>query len=150
MQGKLSIFIFLLFVGLNREVCAERTCDDSFFCSDKTIEILLIAAVIALCVIVLVQCIVIACLSYKINKIKKSVDKINFSRSSGLYTYHTTNLALEEKEDITYVPNRVRRFTETFPTDAKGRRLTEPSDQSLNRFTIVDGNDAQKEIWGLY
>jgi len=155
MQGNVCIVIFLVFASVSNEVSAE--CPDSLICGDKTNEILLIAAVVGVCVLFLVQCIVIVCLAHKLGALKKRIEKLSLSR--GTYTYHTTypHLSLKESvienaEDITYVPSRgERHFSASFP--ASNRRSTVGSNYTNDHeLTVIDNPDANggKEIWNLY
>lgn len=146
---------FLLFVCLNERVSAE--CSDSLICGEETIEILLIAAVIAVCVMFLVLCIVVLCLARKFAKLKLRLKKMSLSR--GTYTYHTTfpHLSFSEKgsgsfEDVTYMPDRrERHFSTTFPGSKRRSIIRDPHSSNME-LTVVDNPDVNdnKEIWNLY
>lgn len=58
---------------------------------------------------------------------------------------------ISEIEDITYMPQtRTRRFTASFPTDNNNANQGPKESTNRTEFTIVDANDRQKQIWGLY
>lgn len=45
---------------------------------------------------------------------------------------------------------RTRRFTASFPTDNNNANQGPKESTNRTEFTIVDANDRQKQIWGLY
>lgn len=148
--------LLVIFASFNAKVCAEDTCKDSLICGDRIIEILFITALLAVCVMFLIQSIIIACLSYKLKKFQERVESMNSSigsyKNHAFNPYFSTNESgISEIEDITYMPlTRTRRFTASFPTDNNNANQVPKESTDRTEFTIVDANDRQKQIWGLY
>lgn len=145
-----AIFVaYLMLVSLCAEVSANCCPGDSLICCSRTIEILVIAVLIALCVVFFIQCIIIVCLAQKLNKAQKRLDIVYLHSRGSSYTMYSTfpgfysaeERALEEIEESDMQIPRARRVS--------GSR-TAPGKSSPAAMSDNPNNNSDKDIWGLY
>jgi len=147
-----AIFVaYLLFLSLCDEVSAECCSGGTLICCSKTIEILVIAVLIALCVVFFIQCIIIVCLAQRLNKVQKRLDIVGLHNRGASYTMYSTYpghySAQERAREETEEPNmhipRARRVS-----GARALSALVPAGKSspVAIFDNLNGN-SDKEIW---
>lgn len=152
MQARSCIFVILVFGSFDKQVVSAADCSNSLICGSEVNEILLIAAVVAVCFLFFVQSIVIVCIAYKFKKFKQSMRTMSPTRE----TYHsslpnlTYKLKDSEEEDITYL-TRSNGLASTFRDSKRKSRVTSffNEGQELTVLDKPDANGGTAEIWNL-
>lgn len=151
LNSKASFVAYLMLVSLCVEVSAECCSGDSLICCSRTNEILVIAALIVLCVVFFIQCVIIIYLAQKLNKAQKRLDIVYLHSRGSSYTMYSTfpgfysphENAMEETEESDRNINipRARHVNGSHAIPGK----SSPAATSDN-----PNNNSDKEIWGLY
>jgi len=152
LNSKAVFVAYLMLICVCDEVSAGCCSGGSLICCSETIEILVIAVLIALCVVFLIQCIIIVCLAQRLNKMQKRLDTVYLHTRGSSYTMYSAypghslfEKAQEETEGSKMYLPRARR---TSGSRAPTNNVTGKSNPaSVN--DDANGN-SEKEIWGLY